>query len=335
MTTEELRSRYEAAKALACPDGCGKNIPMCYEPHPHFFVDFHRDPSWANPETWRPHMRCAAPSLDKFAADEITRLEGVWRCFHCGFETNNPVEAEAHFGERDDAAEFTPTCTWWAKLSASERAQEFQDLRQQLNEERDESGRLNIANEGLQYRVDGQLSEIHSFAPFRECRSIHDIFHLYDSMEGRALLAEEQNAAQAKRSACAEAERDAAIERSRAWNARAIFAERSLSDAHDQFIRHTKAVEGYLSELYAIMVDPLADGVIPVQKVMDALKAAALRDREDCNKLADALSREKALAEALEKAPCTCTASGVWCKRCSTLAAAALQAHKDAVQGTE
>ena len=67
-----------------------------------------------------------------------------------------------------------------------------------------------------------------------------------------------------------------------------------LKEQSDRFNAHTKAVSEFLSELYAIMVDPLADGVIPVAEMMAALKQAALRDREKWNDL-DALdSAEKA-----------------------------------------
>jgi hypothetical protein len=44
----------------------------------------------------------------------------------------------------------------------------------------------------LEYQTEGQIHAINSYKPFREakCRSIYDIFCLYDSMEGRALAAE-------------------------------------------------------------------------------------------------------------------------------------------------
>lgn len=106
----------------------------------------------------------------------------TWICFHCGFETSDHNEAQSHFGERDDAQEFSPTCTWWSKLTAEERIQEIQDLLQQITQERDENSLLRTRIEDLEYRVEGQLSEIHGFRPFRAC----------DSIEGRALLAEEQ-----------------------------------------------------------------------------------------------------------------------------------------------
>lgn len=39
-----------------------------------------------------------------------------WRCFHCDFITNDPAEAQAHFGDQDDASEFVPICKWWSGM---------------------------------------------------------------------------------------------------------------------------------------------------------------------------------------------------------------------------
>jgi hypothetical protein len=50
-----------------------------------------------------------------------------WVCFHCGFRTSDDAEAEAHFGERDDAEEFTPTCKWWQRMSGDERLEVLQE----------------------------------------------------------------------------------------------------------------------------------------------------------------------------------------------------------------
>lgn len=47
-----------------------------------------------------------------------------------------------------------------------------------------------------------------------------------------------------------------------------------------KFEAHIKAVGEFLSEMRAIMIDPLADGVVDVQQTMEELTAAALRDRE-------------------------------------------------------
>lgn len=114
--------------------------------------------------------------------------KNTWRCFHCGFETADIAEAQAHFGDRDDAEEFTPFCTWWAKLSEEDRAKHAQDLQQQFTAEQEENGRLLARSERLQERVDNFESEIGG--RFKGCRSINDVWNEWHSMEGRALAAE-------------------------------------------------------------------------------------------------------------------------------------------------
>lgn len=57
------------------------------------------------------------------------------------------------------------------------------------------------------------------------------------------------------------------------------------------FEAHTKAVDWFLGELYAVMVDPCADGTISVAEVKNQLLAAALLQREDLSALA--AEREK------------------------------------------
>lgn len=140
-------------------------------------------------------LECTAPTLTQFAAERIAELEAraQWKCFHCGFETSDEKEASAHFGDMDDEY---PLCVTWSELTSDERTVEYQSTMGELNAERDENINLRAKNEGLEYRVDGQLAEIHSFKPFRQCSSVNEIFHLYDSMEGRALLAESELAAE-------------------------------------------------------------------------------------------------------------------------------------------
>ena len=114
-----------------------------------------------------------------------------WRCFHCDFITADPAEAAAHFGDRDDAEEFKPICKWWANMSADERLFQFQQALKDLEAERDQNDSHRTAIEGLQYQVDSIPQQIKSYKPFRNCSSIYDVFCVYDSMEGRALAAEE------------------------------------------------------------------------------------------------------------------------------------------------
>jgi len=56
------------------------------------------------------------------------------------------------------------------------------------------------------------------------------------------------------------------------------------------FDAHTKAVGEFLSELYGIMVDPLADGSTKVAEMMTTLRDAALRQRENDRTMRDALT---------------------------------------------
>jgi hypothetical protein len=117
-----------------------------------------------------------------------------WRCFHCDFITTNRAEAAAHFGDEDDTSEFTPLCKWWTSLSLDEKCLALQDTIQQLNEERDAAERMLTKIEGLEYQANSLVGAIQSFKPFRDnnCRTVYDVFCLYDSMEGRALAAEEK-----------------------------------------------------------------------------------------------------------------------------------------------
>ena len=115
-----------------------------------------------------------------------------WRCFHCDFITSDRAEAQAHFGDRDDGEEFKPICKWWDRMDDEERKEAFQDAMRDLNEGAQENLNLREQVEDLEGIVGTQESQIKSYKPFRECRSIHDIFCLYDSMEGRALAAEER-----------------------------------------------------------------------------------------------------------------------------------------------
>lgn len=113
-----------------------------------------------------------------------------WRCFYCDFITIDRAEAQAHFGDTDDAEEFKPVCKWWASMSADDKIFHLQQALKDLEEERRQNDSHRVAIEGLTYQVDGIPMQIKSYKPFRECGSIYDIFCIYDSMEGRALAAE-------------------------------------------------------------------------------------------------------------------------------------------------
>ena len=129
--------------------------------------------------------------MESKQADEILAAL-PWRCFQCDFVTSDPDEASAHFGDRDDGEEFKPICKWWANIDNHERLETLQDTIRELNHCADENMRLLTKIEGLEYQVNSQESAIRSYKPFRDCYSIHDVFCLFDSMEGRALAAEEK-----------------------------------------------------------------------------------------------------------------------------------------------
>ena len=115
-----------------------------------------------------------------------------WRCFQCDFVTSNPEEAAAHFGDRDDGEEFKPICKWWARMDDAERLETMQDQIRELNRGAEELIKLRDHVEALEEQLANQESAIKSYRPFRGCRSVNDVFNVFDSMEGRALAAEEQ-----------------------------------------------------------------------------------------------------------------------------------------------
>lgn len=132
--------------------------------------------------------------------DEVKRMDAIlaatpWRCYHCDFITNDPQEAESHFGERDDAEEFKPICKWWSNMDDHERLETLQSYIKDLASERNDNYRQRTAIEGLEYQV-GLLynKEFNGYKPFRDAKvtSVYEAFCLYDSMEGRALSAEEK-----------------------------------------------------------------------------------------------------------------------------------------------
>jgi chromosome segregation ATPase len=61
----------------------------------------------------------------------------------------------------------------------------------------------------------------------------------------------------------------------------------ALEQARVRFATHTKAVSDFLNELYAIMVDPCAEGTIKVEDMKAELIKAALRSREYGNDLSE------------------------------------------------
>jgi hypothetical protein len=122
-------------------------------------------------------------------AGEQQLEQEYWLCFNCGFKTSDREEALAHFGDSDEGRSL---CQVWADLNADDRAQEYQSQIRERNATERKNASLRTRVEGLEYAVESQEGCIRSYKPFKNCRSIHDVFCVYDSMEGRALAAEER-----------------------------------------------------------------------------------------------------------------------------------------------
>lgn len=86
--------------------------------------------------------------------------------------------------------------------------------------------------------------------------------------------------------------------------ARLVLAEISrrlerLEKCETQFVEHTKAVGAFLTEMHATMIDPLAEGTIPVKEMCELLLAQARKDRESER---ESLGRLEKCEAALRKA---------------------------------
>lgn len=130
----------------------------------------------------------ARTDIPDLIADLKEAQEPKWACFHCGFETNDQAEAMAHFG--DDMHEPLALCQHWTSWKDHEKAHEFQQLTLELNGTREEAEKQRAEIEGLEYRLAGLESVLDSRFP--GCKTLNDVFHLYDTLEGEKLAAQEQ-----------------------------------------------------------------------------------------------------------------------------------------------
>ena len=71
---------------------------------------------------------------------------------------------------------------------------------------------------------------------------------------------------------------------------------RSERENADMWRLHARSFEEFLRDLYAIMVDPCAEGVMQLSTLMQSIKVAALRDREKWATPSTAGGQEAALA---------------------------------------
>jgi len=111
-----------------------------------------------------------------------------WTCFYCGDTFTTQGSASDHFGG-------DPGATAGCKIKAGDELGLLMELRKA--EALVESWKLRALDaesqvEALQHHVNNLRVTIQSYNAFRECSSIQDVFNIYDSMEGRALAAEER-----------------------------------------------------------------------------------------------------------------------------------------------
>lgn len=102
-----------------------------------------------------------------------------WRCFHCGETFTDKHAARDHFG---DDCEANAACI--QVLTETEKA-----IVEDRRLWRDRAFRAEDENEKLGHQLSSVEWEIRT--KFKGCNSLTDVFHAYDSMEGRALAAEE------------------------------------------------------------------------------------------------------------------------------------------------
>jgi hypothetical protein len=113
-----------------------------------------------------------------------TGYSSGWRCFHCDEVFTDQQAAAIHFGDNID---HRPGCV--ERLNAPENnlvlalrkvCDEFHRLQLEVAEE--------ITNDNYFY---GRLRQsLATIKPFAKCISLHDVFMVFDSMEGRTLAAE-------------------------------------------------------------------------------------------------------------------------------------------------
>lgn len=110
---------------------------------------------------------------------------GPWTCFHCGETFTTIGSATDHFG---DTIEAHPGCQVRVQFG-NERG-----LQMALRKAEREIRKLRAANEQLDHEAGhGRAMESEIERRFKNgARSVTDAFNLFDSMEGRALAAEER-----------------------------------------------------------------------------------------------------------------------------------------------
>lgn len=108
-----------------------------------------------------------------------------WTCFHCNEVFTTRETALEHFGPMPIS---DPLCIDLIKREDFRGVvMELRKLKTEL-----ETLRREVADEITcdKYFYSRLRSSLQTITPFKDCISLHDVFNLYDSMEGRALAAE-------------------------------------------------------------------------------------------------------------------------------------------------
>lgn len=111
-----------------------------------------------------------------------------WVCFHCGERFTTPGTAEDHFGKSPDD---TAAC----KIKVGEErglVMEMRRAQEQAEEQLQRALQAERDLEAAECRIASLTTAMQGYKPFAKCRSINEVFFVFDSMEGRALAAEER-----------------------------------------------------------------------------------------------------------------------------------------------
>lgn len=136
-TLQFLRNPENFSLYVRCKYGQHENFPVGEVAD---FAQFFTSPASPVQRSVKLWDREAWPEArDSEAVAQAQPEANYWKCFHCEFTTTDKAEAEAHFGEDGGVQAI---CLLWSELSQIDRLAEYQSISQQLNAERDESGKL-------------------------------------------------------------------------------------------------------------------------------------------------------------------------------------------------
>lgn len=140
------------------------------------------------------YMRAGAEAIDA-----LRNSARSWRCFHCNEVFLSREAAWLHFGPEGNALHSEPpACVHPLRYDELERCRELAAARANIEQaERDWEEADHVA-----YRLHSLETDLKRY--FKGAETVHQAFQLLDTMEGRALAAEERAAAAEARLAALE-----------------------------------------------------------------------------------------------------------------------------------